>query len=127
MGAMSTAIAIHLWAAFVALPLGIAVMAGRKGTARHRLLGRCWVAAMAVVVLSSLWIPSFLEIGWIHVFTLIVAVNVPRAILAIRRGDVQSHRWTMIGTFVGLLGAGLGTLLPGRLIGSAVARLLGLG
>jgi uncharacterized membrane protein len=124
---MSTAITIHLAAAGIALALGIAVLAAAKGTARHRLIGRCWVAAMAGVVLSSLWIPSFLAIGWIHVFTLIVAVNVPAAILAIRRGKVVAHRQAMIGSLLGLLGAGLGALLPGRLLGSAVARLLGSG
>jgi uncharacterized membrane protein len=85
------------------------------------------VALMGVVAVSSLWIPSFLEIGWIHVFTLVVAVGVPQAVLAIRRGNVVAHRRSMIGTLAGLAGAALVALLPGRFLGSALARLLGMG
>jgi uncharacterized membrane protein len=122
---MSTAIAMHLPAAAAALVLGAALVAMPKGTTLHRLLGRCWVALMAVVALSSLWIPSFLQIGWIHGFTLVVATNVPYAILAIRRGNVSAHRWAMIGSFIGLCGAALGTLLPGRIVGDTLAALIG--
>ena len=124
---MSTAIAIHLCAATLALVLGTILLARAKGTPAHRLLGRAWVALMTVVAVSSLWIPSFLEIGWIHVFTLVVAVGVPQAVLAIRRGNVVAHRRSMIGTLAGLAGAALFALLPGRLLGSALARLLGMG
>ncbi|MFM8681516.1 MAG: DUF2306 domain-containing protein [Alphaproteobacteria bacterium] len=124
---MSTTIAIHLCAATLALASGAVLMARAKGTRPHRLLGRCWVALMAIVAISSLWIPSFLAIGWIHAFTLVVAVNVPRAILAIRRGDVAVHRWSMIGSLAGLAGAALFALFPGRLLGSALARLLATG
>ena len=118
---------MHLWAASLALALGAVLLARAKGTPAHRLLGRAWVALMGVVAVSSLWIPSFLEIGWIHVFTLVVAVGVPQAVLAIRRGNVVAHRRSMIGTLAGLAGAALFALLPGRLLGSALARLLGMG
>ena len=123
---MSTAIAIHLAAAAIALMLGGWILRAPKGTRMHRGLGRIWVALMATTALTSLWIPSFLKIGWIHVFTLIVAINVPQAVLAIRRGDVAGHRRAMIGSFIGLAGAALGALIPGRIVGNAVLRILGL-
>jgi uncharacterized membrane protein len=123
---MSTAIAIHLAAAALALPLGAWVLRAPKGTPVHRTLGRVWVALMAITALSSLWIPGFLKIGWIHVFTLIVGIGVPLAILAIRRGNVAAHRRAMISSFIGLAGAALGTLIPGRIVGNTVLRAIGL-
>ena len=35
---------------------------------------------------------------------------------AIRRGNVRAHKAFMVGTFLGLAGAGLGALAPGRLL-----------
>lgn len=75
--------------------------------------------------MSSLWIPSFLKFSWIHLFVIVVAVCIPRGIVEIRRGRVQSHRRWMVGTFFGLIGAGLGTLAPDRMIGDALRKALG--
>ena len=52
---MSFVVALHLTAALCALGLGAGVALMRKGTARHRLLGRIWVAVMAVVAVGSFW------------------------------------------------------------------------
>jgi len=123
---MSTAIALHLACALLALILGLAVLLRPKGDATHRLLGRTWVAAMAVVGISSLWISAFLAFGWIHLFTLLIAVSLPSALVAIRQGRVRAHRLGMIGTFIGLCGAGMGAFAPGRVVGSAVWSTLGL-
>ena len=38
------------------------------------------------------------------------------AVRAIRRGNVRAHKAFMVGTFLGLAGAGLGALAPGRLL-----------
>jgi uncharacterized membrane protein len=38
------------------------------------------------------------------------------AIHLIRRGNVRAHRGFMVGTVVGLLGAGAGALTPGRFL-----------
>jgi uncharacterized membrane protein len=123
---MSIAVTLHLACALLALMLGSAVLLRPKGDAIHRLLGRIWVAAMAIVGISSLWIPAFLAFSWIHFFTLLIAVSLPSALVAIRYGRVQSHRLGMICTFIGLCGAGLGALAPGRIVGRAVWNALGL-
>jgi uncharacterized membrane protein len=34
----------------------------------------------------------------------------------IRRGNVRAHKGFMVGTFIGLAGAGLGALAPGRFL-----------
>jgi len=49
-------IALHLSSALLALLLGAVVLSSPKGTRRHELLGRAWVALMVVVAVSSFWI-----------------------------------------------------------------------
>jgi uncharacterized membrane protein len=114
---MAPLIALHAFAALSAVAIGLAVLARRKGTASHKLIGRAWVALMAAVALSSFWIfeirhgagPSF-----IHLLSLWTLISLALAVWFIRRGNVRAHRGFMIGTFVGLAGAGLGALAPGR-------------
>ena len=117
---MTPQVAIHLFTAAAALVLGIAMMARRKGTASHRLLGRAWVALMLVAAVSSLWIPRFLAFSWIHVLTAASLASVAGAVLAIHNGHVRRHRFAMIGAFAGLCGAAAGALAPGRIVGNVV-------
>jgi uncharacterized membrane protein len=123
---MSTAVAIHLTGALLALAIGIVVLARRKGTASHKALGRSWVVLMLVVAISSLWIPSFLHFSWIHIFTAITLVSVPMGYFAIRSGKVSRHRHFMIGGLIGLIGAGAVALRPGRIVGNFVWTAIGL-
>lgn len=123
---MSPAVAIHLFFATLALGLGAIMLTRAKGTQSHRRLGWLWVVAMSIVAISSLWIPRFLTLSWIHGFTILTAVSLPSAILAIRHGRIRAHRAGMIGTYIGLVGAGLGALEPGRLIGGTLLSGLGL-
>ncbi len=114
-----TPILIHMSAAFSALALGIVMLARRKGTFSHKILGRVWAALMLTVAVSSLWVPSFLHFTWIHLFTLLTLVMLPWAIYKIRTGDVAGHARSMKGLFIGgLVIAGVFTLVPGRLLGN---------
>ena len=114
---MSTLIAAHASLALLAVALGAAVLLRPKGTRSHKALGRIWVALMAAVALSSFWIfeirkgagPSL-----IHVLSVWSLIALACAVWFIRHGNVQAHRRFMIGTFVGLAGAGLAALIPGR-------------
>jgi uncharacterized membrane protein len=120
---MSPLITVHAVLAAAALAMGTAVLLRRKGTASHKLLGRTWVALMVAVALSSFWIfeirhgtgPSF-----IHLLSVWTLISLALAVWFIRRGKVRAHRFFMIGTLIGLAGAGLGALAPGR----ALYRLL---
>lgn len=113
----------HLATAFAALLLGGVVLARRKGTARHRAGGWAWVALMASTAIASGFIrdyrlPNLAGFTPIHAFTLLVAVQLPRGIWLIRRGDVIGHRKTMRGLYIGAcVLAGVFTLLPGRFLG----------
>ena len=108
--------AIHLSAAIASLLLGGAVLLRRKGTASHKLLGRIWVGVMAVVAISSFWLLGLGKGSFsvIHLLSLWTLISLTLAIYFIRRGNVSAHKGFMIGTFLGLVGAGLGAMAPGR-------------
>jgi uncharacterized membrane protein len=112
-------ILLHLTAALGALTLGIVMLVRRKGTLSHKLWGRVWAGLMLTVAISSLWIPSFLHLTWIHIFTLLTLVSLPLAIYKIRRGNVRGHARAMKGLFIGgVVIAGIFTLIPGRILGN---------
>ena len=107
---MQPLIAAHAVLALLSLVIGVAVLARRKGTASHKLLGRIWVASMVGVAVSSFWI---FEIrrgagpSWIHLLSIWTLVSLVLAVWFIRRGNVRAHRGFMVGTFTGLAIAGL--------------------
>ena len=109
-------IPLHLTAAVAALIIGGVVLARRKGTASHKLLGRLWVALMALVAISSFWIFGLRHgagPSWIHALSAWTLVSLACALYCIRRGNVRAHKRFMVGTFLGLAGAGLAALAPG--------------
>ena len=123
---MSQTIGLHLSAAVAALLLGILVLVQAKGTYRHKLIGRFWVVLMFTVAITSLWIRDLNEgaLSGIHLLTALTVLSLIVGIRAIRKGYVEAHKRFIIGTFIGLCGAALGTLLPGRLIPTFLANLL---
>ena len=119
MGAhVSLAVLIHLTAAVFALGLGALIIAVRKGTRLHRWAGRVWVVAMLVVAVGSFWIRRDGAFSWIHGLSVFTIAALSVAVWAIRTGHVITHRSAMLGTFSGLVIAGLFALSPDRLLGS---------
>jgi uncharacterized membrane protein len=107
-------IALHLATALAALVLGAAVLAARKGTRAHKRLGRAWLVLMLVVALSSFAIQTGGRLSVIHLLSAWTLIALACALYFIRRGNVRAHRGFMVGTFIGLVLAGLGALAPGR-------------
>ena len=107
-------IALHLAAAVGALLLGGMVLAARKGTATHKAMGRTWAALMVAAAVSSFWIKGSGAFSWIHLLSVWTLVSLACAVYFVRRGNVRAHQGFMVGTFLGLAGAGLGALAPGR-------------
>ena len=111
--------AIHLAAVAPAVAIGVAQLFMTKGTRLHKVMGWVWVLAMVVVAVSSFWI---LEIrkgaGWsvIHLLSAWTLISLACAIWYIRRGNVRAHKGFRVGTLLGLAGAGLGALAPGRFL-----------
>ena len=114
---MQPLIVFHLAFALAALALGGVVLARRKGTASHKMLGRIWASLMAAVALSSFWIFEIRQgVGpsLVHLLSVWTLISLACAIYFIRRGNVRAHKRFMIGSFLGLAGAGAGALMPGR-------------
>jgi uncharacterized membrane protein len=65
--------------------------------------------------------------SWIHGLSVFTLVALTSGVVAARAHRVKAHRQTMISLYVGaLVITGLFTLLPGRLLGSALWGWLGL-
>jgi uncharacterized membrane protein len=122
---ITPAIAIHLVSVLLAFVLGAALLTRRiKGDRWHRTAGWSWVLLMLSAALSSLWIPGFMRLSWIHVFTALTLISLPLGVIRARRGDIQGHGRTMTGLFVGgLVIAGVLAFAPGRTLHRAVALL----
>ncbi|MBP7339315.1 DUF2306 domain-containing protein [Niveispirillum sp.] len=113
-------IQLHAVLATTAIILGGVQFAMPKGTPTHRLLGRIWVACMAIVALSSFFIHEIRMFGMfsaIHLLSVLVLVALWQAIRLARRGDIARHKRSMIRLYVlALIITGAFTLLPGRLM-----------
>lgn len=110
---------LHIAAQLGALGLGVIVLTLPKGTPIHKALGRSWAMLMVVGALSSFWIYELRpgQFSLIHLLSIWTLIALAAAIFFIRRGNRRAHMGFMIGTFLGALGAGGATLIPGRLIG----------
>ncbi|MFM6931295.1 MAG: DUF2306 domain-containing protein [Novosphingobium sp.] len=120
-GAHLTAVAIHVAAVVPAVPLGAWLMLSRKGTPRHKLLGRIWVMLMIVTALSALFIrqANHGQFSPIHLFVPLTLYGAWKAVSTIRRGDMAGHRKALIGLYLGALALpGLFSFLPNRLMGT---------
>jgi uncharacterized membrane protein len=123
---MATIVGMHLAAAVAAVLLGIGILFLRRGTPRHRWLGRLWVTAMAVTAASSFGIRELGagRLSWLHALSAYVLVGLVLAVLAIRRGDVSAHRRQMLRLYAGLVIAGVAAVaVPGRVLNNAFAQM----
>ncbi|WP_439109318.1 DUF2306 domain-containing protein [Lentibacter sp.] len=114
---------LHLLAALAALALTPVMLWRPKGTPRHKALGRIWVAAMALTAVSSFWVMEIRLIGpWspIHILSLITLGSLFQAVRAARARNIVAHKQYIFGAMMGLLGAGLFTLAPGRILSDSL-------
>jgi uncharacterized membrane protein len=121
------AIQIHLVAALGALAAGAAIFASPKGTAAHKTLGWTYATFMAAAAISAIFIrrthgiPNIAGFTPIHLFVILTAIGLPRALLLIRSGNVAGHKRAMISLYVGaIIIAGVLAFLPGRILNRAL-------
>ena len=120
----------HITFALAAVPVGVYIFLTKKGTSRHKLAGRFWVALLTIVSMSAIPIQS-VNPGHNSLIHLLIPFTIGSLIYSIwniRRFKVTrlqkyryAHMYSMIGVYVGaLLIAGAFTLLPGRFLHGVV-------
>jgi uncharacterized membrane protein len=117
----SAAVMVHLATVLPAIPLGAWLMLARKGTPRHKQLGKVWVVLMVITALAALFIRQINGGAFspIHLFVPLVFHGAWKTITTARRGDIAGHKKALIGLYLGALTIpGLFAFLPGRLMGT---------
>lgn len=112
---------IHLATVIPCFFIGTLLMIIKKGTTVHKGLGRVYMVLMLFTAGVTLFMPAQVgstllnHFGWIHSFSFLTIWTVPKAYFAIKRGDVNKHKKSMIGLYFGaLIIAGGFTFFPGR-------------
>lgn len=116
---------IHLSTVLPAFVLGTTSLILKKGTKIHKTIGKIYMILMLVTATITLFMSAavgptlFNHFGWIHLFSFLTIYTVPTAYLAIKKGDVKTHKRKMIILYVGaILIAGGFTFMPGRYLHS---------
>tara|TARA_R110002050_G_scaffold1281_3_gene9267 strand:+ start:91441 stop:91830 length:390 start_codon:yes stop_codon:yes gene_type:complete len=111
----------HLLTVAPCIFIGAYVLLTKKGSYKHRLIGKIYLSLMFFTAIISLFLPAqvgsqFLNhFGWIHLFSVLTLYTVPTAIFAIKKGNIKSHKRKMLLLYFGaLIIAGGFTLAPGR-------------
>lgn len=119
-GMWTPLIALHAIGATTALALGAyLILRRRKGDLLHRRVGRAWMADMYWVSFSSFGIKRLTpgHFSWIHGLSAWTILSLTIAIWAARTHRLALHRAWVVGTYLGLVGAGLAAVaFPVRLV-----------
>lgn len=112
---------LHLAAACWVLLAGAVQLSRAKGTPGHRALGWSWMAALAVVSISSFRLHSHLDIyfgfSWIHLLSIWVLFCIVASLYNVRRGNLRGHRGFAVGAYLGAIVAGVfAVAAQGRLL-----------
>lgn len=114
------AIQIHVAAVVPAALLGAYLLLRPKGTPRHRLLGKIWLGLMVITALSSFFIHQinmFYGFSPIHLLSIFVLSGCWGAIVNARNHNIDAHKRIVRSLyFGGIVGAGIFTFLPGRIM-----------
>lgn len=112
------AIVLHVATVIPAIPLGGYLLLARKGTARHKQLGKIWVGLMVVTALSALFIRTGGSFSFIHIFVPLTLWSSYKLVATARRGDMKAHRWEILTLYLAaLMIPGIFSIaLPGRLM-----------
>lgn len=110
----------HAGIALMCLLLGgYQLLRRRKGDPIHRVVGWGWVVGMLFVAASSFAIRDLRDgrLSLLHVLSVVTLISLVLGILAARRGDMRGHRASMIGSWLGLVGAFIAAAaVPERLV-----------
>jgi uncharacterized membrane protein len=114
---------VHLVTVVPCFFIGGILLLISKGTPRHKLWGKIYLCLMLFTATVTLFMPAkvgpqfFGHFGYIHLFSFLTLYTGPTAIIAIRKGNLHSHKRKMILLYFGaILIAGGFTFFPGRFL-----------
>lgn len=114
---------LHLATVAPSFVIGTFLLLRAKGTPIHKALGRMYLVLMVVTAAIALFMPAkigptlFGHFGLIHILCVLTIHAAPKAYRAARRGDIKTHKTTMIQLYVGaILIAGGFAFMSGRLL-----------
>ena len=110
---------LHIFFATSGIFIGAAQFLLKKGTKLHKASGWSWVVIMAFVGISALFLPERKQgvFPLTILLTVWIAIGLPLAIRAIKKGNIMLHRAYMMGLYIGGLFIALAfTITPGRLL-----------
>lgn len=112
---------LHLGSVIPAFIIGTILLIIKKGTNTHKVFGRIYMILMLITAFITLLMPAEVgpkvlnHFGWIHLFSFLTIYTIPSAYLAIKKGDIKSHKRKMILLYFGaIIIAGSFTFFPGR-------------
>lgn len=113
---------LHLSTVLPAFVIGTYIMLNRKGTARHKAIGKIYLPLMIATAITTLFIPAELgprflgRFGAIHALSVLTLFCAPAAFIYARRGNITAHRNCMIGLYIGalLIAGSFALFTPGR-------------
>ncbi|KPF61840.1 hypothetical protein IP88_15405 [alpha proteobacterium AAP81b] len=120
---------VHFIAAAIALPVGLHQLTAPQGSPRHATLGRLYIAAMAVALLSALasFRPDTRFLPF-HILALVGLGSLIAGTLALRRwlrdrqpADLRRHKINMAYSWLGLAMAGVSQYISNPRFGFAPA------
>ena len=113
------AIILHLSVVLPAVPLGGYILLSRKGDARHRMLGKIWIALMVLTSITAIFVQTGGTFSWIHIFVPTTLLTCWYTVSAARAGRIVAHKRSIVFLYLtGLIAPGLFTFLPERLMGT---------
>ncbi|CUB03779.1 DUF2306 domain-containing protein [Marinomonas fungiae] len=116
---------LHLATVIPPFLIGAFILLAKKGTPRHKRLGKLYMVFMMLTAIISLLMPAQIgptllgHFGFIHLFSMLVLLCIPLGLIAIRRNNLRAHIGNMIGVYLGgIIIAGAFAFMPGRLLHS---------
>ncbi|MDG1824095.1 MAG: DUF2306 domain-containing protein [Flavobacteriaceae bacterium] len=112
---------LHLATVVPSFIIGTVLLFIKKGTTIHKKAGQIYMILMLITAIITLFMQAqvgprlFNHFGWIHSFSFLTIYTVPTAYIAVKRGNIKSHKRKMILLYFGaIIIAGGFTFFPGR-------------
>jgi len=113
---------IHLCIILPCVLFGTYLIFAKKGTQSHNFIGKLYMILMGLTGVLTLFIPAQVgqrilnHFGLLHLLSILTIYTVPKAWFAIKRGNVKSHKYSMISLYIGgiIIAGGFAILAPGR-------------